>query len=163
MCFYEPSTTHLHGAPPVARLTVKICRAASRMFGTAQEEWCVVQRIYRRRSFAAWRKHGRNRNAKLFQSRVQQEGRKIHGCWWVPSATVCRWKDLFLAFFHGSGTPMVASRRSFRSARRYLLSEWPKMRLEISKLLPWKRGKFCGARCAPVIIAKWKMQLRPKS
>ena len=154
---------HLHGAPPVARLTTKLRRAASRMFGTAQEEWCVVQRIYRRRSFAARRNHGRNRNAKLFQGRVQQEGRKIHRCWWVPSATVCRWKDLFLAFFHGSGTPVVASRRSFRSAKKYLLSEWLEMRLEISQPLPWKRGKFCEARRAHVIIAKWKMQLRLES
>ena len=69
---------------------------------------------------------------KLFQGRVQQEGRKIHGCWWVPSATVYRWKGLSLAFFDGNGTPVVASRRSFGSAKKYLPSEWLEMRLEIS-------------------------------
>jgi hypothetical protein len=116
-------TRYLHGAPAVARLTAKICRAASRMFGTAREGWRVVQRIYRRRSSAAWGKHGWNRNVKLFQGRVQQEGRKIHGRLWVSSATVYLWKDLSLAFLHGSGTPVVASRRFFGSAKKYFPSE----------------------------------------
>ena len=156
-------TGYLHGAPTVARLMAKICRAASRIFGTAREEWRVVQGVYRHRSSAARRNHERTHSAKLFQGRVQQEGRKIHGCWWMPSATVCRRKGLSLAFFDGNGTLVVASRRSFGSAKKDLLSKWLEMRLEISQPLPWKRGKFCEARRTHVIIANWKMQLRLES